>query len=268
MSKQDANVSLIVSTYNWKEALNLCLKSIEQQTLLPKEVIIADDGSKEDTRVMIANISKTFPVPVIHVWHEDDGFQLSKIRNKAIAKASGEYIVQIDGDLILERHFLQDHVTFRETGSFVSGSRVLMFAQLSEKLLTGLQKAINVTSRGLKNRSNAARFPLLSQFFASRYKANDPTYVRGCNMAFWKTDLIAVNGYNENITGWGKEDSELAIRLVNSGVKKRMLKFSAIAFHLYHHEAKRNSLSHNETILEESHRMGLKVCSQGISSYL
>ncbi|RZK98793.1 MAG: glycosyltransferase, partial [Pedobacter sp.] len=232
------------------------------------EIIIADDGSRGDTQEMIANISQTFPVPLIHVWHEDHGFQLSKIRNKAIAKTSGDYIIQIDGDLILEQHFIQDHIAFRKLGSFVSGSRVLMFARLSEKLLAGNQKTIKLTSAGLKNRSNAFRFPGLSHFFASTYKANNPAYVRGCNMAFWKKDLIAVNGYNEDITGWGREDSELAIRLTNSGVKKKMLKFCAIAFHIYHPEATRARLSDNDTILEESLRMKLKVCSQGISSYL
>src|SRR5687768_10761216 len=93
--------SLIISTYNWPEALNLCLMSIKSQTLLPDEIIIADDGSSGETKVLIENFQRSFEVPILHVWQPDQGFQLSRIRNKAIARATKEYIIQIDGDLIL-----------------------------------------------------------------------------------------------------------------------------------------------------------------------
>ena len=114
MTKKSCNVSLIVSTYNWPEALNLCLNSIRNQTLLPDEVIIADDGSTEETRILVEKHKQDFPVPLYHIWQADEVFQLSKIRNKAIAFSSREYIVQIDGDLILSPHFLGDHVAFRK----------------------------------------------------------------------------------------------------------------------------------------------------------
>jgi glycosyltransferase involved in cell wall biosynthesis len=266
--KNTSGVSLIVSTYNWPAALNLCLLSIQKQVLLPDEVIIADDGSGEETRLLIEKFINEFPVPLIHVWQPDEGFQLSRIRNKAIARASQGYIVQIDGDLILERHFIQDHVAFRKEGSFVSGTRVQMSSKLTARVIENALTDISVFSKGITNTSNAIRVPILSKFLESRYKRSDPAYVRGCNMAFWRKDLITVNGYNERIVGWGREDSELAIRLINAGVAKRIYKFGAVVFHLYHKETKRAQFDINQSILEQAISNKTTSCEHGLDQYL
>jgi glycosyltransferase involved in cell wall biosynthesis len=262
------NISLIVSTYNWPEALNLCLTSIGNQTVLPDEVIIADDGSGAETQTLIKEYQKDFPVPLIHVWQKDEGFQLSRIRNKAIAKSSGSYIIQIDGDLILEKHFIKDHIRFSKTKTFITGTRVQMSAFLSEKLIRSKSINVSVFSKGITNFSNGLRSALLSSLMAERYKAKNITYVRGCNMAFWKTDLLKVNGYNESIVGWGREDSEIAVRLINSGIRKRVLKFGAIAFHIYHPELPREHLATNDTLLNECIRNLTQTCESGLSKYL
>lgn len=102
-SKHPIKTSLLISTYNWCEALNLCLNSVLRQSQQPDEIVIADDGSREDTKLLIADFSKKSPVPIIHVWHEDIGFRKTIILNKAIAKCSSDYIIQIDGDLILHK---------------------------------------------------------------------------------------------------------------------------------------------------------------------
>jgi len=266
--KNPSGVSLIVSTYNWPAALNLCLLSIQKQVLLPDEVIIADDGSREETRLLIEKFKMFFPVSLVHVWQADEGFQLSKIRNKAIARAAQAYIVQIDGDLILEKHFIQDHVAFRNKGSFVSGTRVLLSGDLTKMVLKTEQSEFSFFSKGLSNKSNAMRVPFFSQVLASRYKQSDPAYVRGCNMAFWREVLIRVNGYNEEIVGWGREDSELAIRLNNAGVQKRIYKFGAVAYHLHHKETIRTQLDINQGILEQAISNKTTRCEHGLDQYL
>ena len=268
MVMNNHSVSLIVSTYNWPEALNLCLLSIIAQTVLPAEVIIADDGSGTETQRLIEKYQEKFPVPLIHVWQKDEGFQLSRIRNKAIARASGSYIIQIDGDLILEPHFIADHIGFSKPGTFISGTRVQMSDALSQNLMKQKSTDVSVFSKGITNFSNGLRFSLLRNFLAARYKAKQITYVRGCNMAFWKTDLLKVNGYNESIVGWGREDSEIAVRLVNAGVKKRILKFGAVVFHIYHPELARQQLLANDTILNECIKNGTQTCVSGLSKYL
>jgi len=260
--------SLIISTYNWPEALRLCLLSVKEQSVLPDEVIIADDGSTEETFEIIEAMRATFPVRLVHIWQKDEGFQLSKIRNKAIAISSFSYIIQIDGDLILHKHFIKDHLELSKPGAFVAGSRVLMSQLLSEKLLRLQKISIDLFEPGVSNICNRFNVSWLSRYLADRYKPQNIFALRGCNMAFWREDLVRVNGYNECFQGWGREDNEIAVRLLNAGIKKRAIKFGGIVFHIHHAEADRADCLENEEHLIAALRLNSVYCSQGLSQYV
>jgi glycosyltransferase involved in cell wall biosynthesis len=258
--------SLIIATYNWKEALELSLQSVLQQTVFPDEVIIADDGSREDTAALIQEYQKKIPVPLIHVWHEDHGFQLAQIRNKAVARSDKDYIIQIDGDIILHASFIEDHIKRAEENRYVKGSRVLLSEALSKQKLTEKNIHFGLFEKGLKNKLNAIHLPYLHFLFNAEIK--DPFKIRGCNMAFWRKNFIQVNGYNEEISGWGREDSELVMRFINSGIYGKALKFGGIAYHIYHPENKKNNLHLNDEILESTIHQKLIRCNKGIDQYL
>ncbi|MGX5817900.1 glycosyltransferase family 2 protein [Chitinophaga lutea] len=249
--KPNMQVSLSISTYNWPAALEVCLLSVLRQTVLPAEVLIADDGSGTETRALIASFQERFPVPLRHIFQEDDGFRLATIRNKAIIAASTPYIIQIDGDVVLHPHFVEDHMRFARRNCFVTGSRVLLAEKPSKVLLSTRHFTASTLRRNGKNFFNSLRMPWISNILAFTYK-RDPFDVKGCNMAFWKSDLEKVNGYNEAFTGWGREDSELAIRLVNAGVAKRFLKGGGIMFHIYHREASRGREAENDRLLAQT----------------
>jgi len=244
-------ISLIISTYNWAEALGRVLESVALQTRLPDEILIADDGSDSSTRELVERFQKTFPHPIFHVWHEDKGFRLGAIRNRAISQASGDYVIQIDGDCVLEKHFIEDHEAEAERGAFCAGGRILCDFKLTQKILSGENfpcLPIFFTS-GIKNRLNLLRVPVLMRFLKTRYKTGKPWLVKGCNMAFWREDLLKVNGYNESISGWGREDSELAVRLSKLGLRRFNLKFGACLFHLFHKENDRSRDAENLRVL-------------------
>lgn len=259
--------SLIIATYNWPQALNLCLKSVMNQTVMPNEIVIADDGSKEDTKQLIDGYRAKINVPIIHVWQEDMGFRLSKIRNKSFAIASGEYLIQVDGDLVLHKKFVENHLKFAREGSFVVGSRVIMSEQLTKRLQEKESIKVTVWSKGITNFLNGLYLPFLSKY-QEHYKKGNLYYGRGCNMAFWKKNIIKVNGYNEKITGWGLEDTELSCRLQNSGVERRTIKNAAIVFHQFHPECPRNRVDTNDSILQETIAHKLKYCELGVAQYL
>lgn len=227
-------VSLIISTYNWPEALKLCLESVLRQTVLPSEVIISDDGSDERTAELIRRFAEKAPFPILHIWHEDRGFRKTIILNKAILRSSYSYIIQIDGDVFVDPYFVEDHLNMAEEGCFIRGTRALVAVHTTKKLLSGDNfPTITRILIGLTQPTNALRLPLiLAQLVARRELSGHR--VKGCNMAFWKKDLIAVNGYDNTLQGWGHEDEELSWRLVNSGIRKKIVKFSAIAYHLFH----------------------------------
>ncbi|NIG52646.1 glycosyltransferase family 2 protein [Chitinophaga sp. Cy-1792] len=264
----NCSTTLLISTYNWPAALNLCLKSIYEQTLLPNEVIICDDGSREDTTELIKTFQQNFPVPLIHVWQPDEGFKLAQIRNKGIAKASGDYIIQIDGDLVLEKHFIADHVALAEQGYFVTGSRVGLTPDLTRNAFD--KEAVDMRVVPLAYKFNAMRIPFISNLLSKTYKqwGKHKYYVKGCNMAFWKKDLVLVNGYDEIFVGWGQEDTDIAIRLLNAGIKKKFIKLRGVAFHLYHKEASREKDQENQRLTKLAISSGKKYATQGLSAYL
>ena len=258
-------VSLIISTYNWPRALFLCLDSVMRQTTMPTEILIADDGSGMSTRDVVTHFTAISPVPVRHIWHEDQGFRLAAIRNKAIAASRGEYIIQIDGDLILHRDFIRDHTAFARKGCFTAGSRGIIGKELTQKVLNGTVSAsFTPWTKGIRNKNNILRIPLA----ASLYRILVPTrFVKGCNMAFWREDLIKVNGYDESFTGWGGEDTELVVRLKNNGIRQQCMKFRGIVFHLYHGKQDREMRSLNKARCQQSIRERRTRCEIGITRY-
>ena len=260
------SISLIIATYNWPRALALVLESVRAQQVMPFEVIIADDGSRTDTRELIDHERQRLPVPLVHVWHEDTGFRLAAIRNKAIAAARGDFLVQIDGDIVLHPKFIAAHRTFARPGSWVQGSRALCSVALTQRLLAGGRAAIGPLSVGLHNRVNAWHAPWLTPLV--RGERTGLHRVRGCHMAFWRDDLLRVNGYDEGMEGWGREDSELATRLCNAGVTRRNLKFSAVCYHLWHKQAGTDAVARNHERFMRTVREQRTRCERGIDQYL
>jgi glycosyltransferase involved in cell wall biosynthesis len=260
--------SLIIATYNWPQALELCLLSVLNQAVLPHEIVIADDGSREETRQLIDDFTKRSPVPVQHIWHPDEGFQLSKIRNKAMAAATGDYLIQIDGDLVLHPLFVSDHLHRARAAHFIGGSRVLLSDALSKQAIQNKQLHFGLFEKGVKNNFNGLHLPAVAAFIELFKKEKGLYNLRGCNMSFWKKDIVAVNGYNEAISGWGREDTELVIRLYNSVIKRLFFKLQGIVHHLYHQENDRNRLNQNNEILETTLQQQLTRCRLGIDQYL
>jgi len=258
--------SLIITTYNWPEALELVARSALRQSLVPDEIIIADDGSDTDTKKVVQGLSGNASAPIIHSWQEDKGFRAASSRNKAIALATSQYIVLIDGDMILHRDFIQDHMRSAEKNHFIQGSRVLLNEHTSIKTLTTKKITIGFFDKGLKNRINAVHNKALSTFFSST--RNTFKGIKTCNMSFFREDCVRINGFNEDFIGWGREDSEFAARLFNSEVHRISLKFSAIAYHLWHRENPRDFLSANDKLLDRTITGRLKRCKNGIDKYL
>jgi glycosyltransferase involved in cell wall biosynthesis len=233
-----------------------------KQSQLPNEVIVADDGSAEDTRQLILEYQKSFPVPLHHCWHEDLGFRLSAIRNKAILMANHEYIIMIDGDIVIPKNFIKAHKSNAWKGQFIQGSRVLLLKEQTERMLQKKKINLNFITSGIDNRFNTIESRLLSLLFS--YYRTGHNNVRGANLSFWRGDLIATNGFNEDFIGWGREDSEFAVRMTNMGIRRKHLKFAGFGYHLFHPENSRQQLSVNDQILERTIKQGLRSCENGI----
>ena len=255
-SRSDApsfSITLLISTYNWVEALKRVLEGVARQTVMPDEIVIADDGSREDTTDFIRHYAGTSSVPVRHVWHEDKGFRRSMILNKAVAAATGDYIIEMDGDVVPERHFVEDHRNMAEKGCFVYGGRIM----LTEEGKVASSHYFNcIRSRILRNA--VARFT--GSYRISR--------IKGCNLAFWREDFIRVNGYNEDIEGWGSEDHEFTARLYFSGIRPKRLKFGGQIRHIYHPAAAKDRAGANEALFKKAMESHNTRTPNGVDKYL
>jgi GT2 family glycosyltransferase len=258
--------SLITAVFNRTDALELLLLSLINQTVLPNEIIIADDGSGENIKKMIDHFRNRLSIPIIHVWHEDNGNQKPTILNKAIAQSKCDYIIQIDGDIIMNKHFIEDHLTFCEQGFYLFGSRVNIQKSILESVSKFKTMHFNFFSKGIERRGRTIRIPFLMKFTKKVDKRSSK--LRGCNLSFWKKDFINVNGYNENLIEAWKEDSELIERMHNNGIQGKRLKFAGIAYHLYHKSQNNPQLETNLKIEKETIEKKLKFTDKGINQYL
>lgn len=258
--------ALLVSTYNWKEALELVLNSIQTQSKMPDEILIADDGSREETAELIASYRSKLPVPIVHEWQEDLGFRKAKILNKSIANSGSDYIIQIDGDCILHPQFIEDHTASAKKNVYLYGSRVNILPEAVEKVLEEKIISFNIFSQEIKNKTRALHIPFLSEMF--RPHPNISKKFRGCNVSFWRNDFVKVNGYNEDFEGWGREDSDLAIRMGNNGVMAKRLRYAGIVYHIHHNINSKQNLETNNRIQETAIKDKIIWAENGIDKYL
>jgi glycosyltransferase involved in cell wall biosynthesis len=250
-------ISLIVSTYNREDALAAVLRSLSRQTDRGFELLVADDGSGTATARVVTEWSGRMPVPLRHIWHPDRGFRLAEIRNRAIRASAGRYCIFLDGDCIARPDFVAAHRRLAEPGWFVTGNRILLSHELTERILRdglepeqwGLANWVTQRARrGVNRLEPLLGLPLgnLRRFWSRQWRG-----ARGSNMAFWRADLDKVDGFDAAFSGWGREDSDIFIRMIRAGVLRKDGRFATGVLHLWHPEADRARLADNERQLAE-----------------
>jgi glycosyltransferase involved in cell wall biosynthesis len=250
-------ISVILTTYQREDALDAVLRALSRQTDRAFEVIVADDGSGSPTRAVVERRAAQANIPIRHVWQEDRGFRLAEIRNRAIRASSGTYCIILDGDCIPRPNFIAVHRQLAEPGWFVTGNRILMSRELTERVLAeaseaecfGLQEWIALRRRGKINRLA----PLLSLPLGPLRKLRSHAWrgARACNLALWRRDLDRVDGFDATYNGWGLEDSDLLIRLLRAGVRRKDGNFATGVLHLWHLENDRSLLPDNQRRLDD-----------------
>ncbi len=245
-------ISIIVTTYNRADALAAVLRSLARQTDQDFEVVVADDGSTAATGERI-NVWKTkVGHRLEHVWHDDRGFRAAEIRNRAILASRGSYCVFLDGDCLVRPDFVAVHRRLAEPGWFVTGNRILLSRALTDKVLHeqltpeswSLMSWLGERLRGDVNRLSALLHLPLGPLRRLRQRAW--LGARSCNLAVWRTDLERVDGFDADYSGWGKEDSDIIVRLLHAGVRRKDGTFATGVIHLWHPDFDRSSLPENE----------------------
>jgi len=269
--------SLLISTYNWPEALELVLMSVENQSESPDEILIADDGSKYHTTELIDRLRGETNLDILHIWHKDEGYQKCAILNKAVAAAKSDYVIFSDGDCIPRKDFVSVHLDHAEEGYFISGGTIRLPLALSrlinkDDILSQrcfskdwlLENGHDINPiKNLKLTTSHDFAKMLNKFTPARKTWN------GMNSSGWLKDIIKANGFNENLQ-YGGQDREFGLRLNNLGIRAKQLRFSAICLHLEHErsyktqEAIMNNLKRRKEVIENK----ITTVEKGLNQYL
>lgn len=260
-------LALIVTTYERPDALACVLETVRDQRRPPDELVVADDGSGPATREVVSGFSRRAPCTVVHVRQPDEGWRLARSRNLALVRTRSEYVVVVDGDMLLDPRFLADHEKHARPRCWVQGCRLPLDPRATGRLLhagSG-QPGPHRRDTDLRHRLQAVHCAPATRLLARA--ANSLMAIKGCNQAFWRADLVRVNGWDESIEGWGPEDKELCARLTNAGVQRRSLMFGGIAWHLHHPAAPRRDAPIGQQALYLTRVRHRIRCERGLDAH-
>jgi len=263
--KPAVSVSLVISTFNQPEALAKALAGVRRQTRQPDEILISDDGSGHATRELVNKFAAASPAPVKHIWHPHEGFRKTAILNKTVAAATGNYMIFTDGDCVPHPKFVADHAALAEKGFWVQGRRCFVREEFVPAFSAETIPAFGWMLAGkINGAAKGVRWP-----FAIIRRDTRQRGIIGCNMAFWRDDVFAVNGYDEDYTGWGTgEDSDIGTRLYHLGRHRKFVYGRAITFHLNHPPAPRGHHEASLARLAETIASGKVRCVNGLNRHL
>ncbi len=250
-------ISIIVTTYNRDDALDAALRALAHQSDRNFEIVIAEDGMRPETARVINHWASRLPVPVKHVRHEHRGFRGGEIRNRGIHASAGVLCIFLDGDCLASADFVAAHRRLAEPGWFVTGNRILLSRELTVAVLAGQVAAeewgfaalLRERVRGGINRLlPTLRLPLGA---LRRLHREDWEGAQTCNLAVMRGDLDRIDGFDSTYTGWGLEDSDLVVRLLHAGVRRKDGRFATGVLHLWHPQNDRSQLPTNRKRLDE-----------------
>lgn len=264
-------ISVIVTTYDRPDALNAVLRGLAGQTDRRFEVIVADDGSDRRTAQLLEAWSASF-ARLAHAWHEHRNFRAAEIRNRAILQSFGELCIFLDGDCIPRPDFIRVHRRLAEPGWFVAGNRVLLSRQLTARILAeqlepeqwSLRQWAGARLKGEINRLQ----PLLSLPLGPLRRVGSAAWrsIRSANLAVARPDLLRVDGFDAAFSGWGREDSDIVLRLMHGGTRRKDGRFASAVLHLWHPESDRSRLAANDILLDDVLRHRRIKAQIGLSS--
>lgn len=264
--------SIIISTYNHPSWLEKVLWGYQCQSHQDFDIIIADDGSSEETQEIIKRYQNILPQQITHIWHEDNGFQKSAILNKAIQSSQSDYLIFTDGDCIPRRDFIQRHLSLAEKNCFLSGGYCKLPMDISKSLTReNIESGDAFDTAWLKEQGfdkKSSLFKLgLKKLSSKAIDTLTPTKAtwNGCNASTWKENILAVNGHNETMQ-YGGEDREMGMRMINNGIKPKQIRNRALTLHLDHSRgyATPESISRNLLIRKHTESNRSVWTDQGI----
>jgi glycosyltransferase involved in cell wall biosynthesis len=267
----NSGTSVIVSTYNEPECLCMVLTALKRQTVLPAEVLVADDGSPASTLDALSKIAGELPFRLVHVRQPHAGFRLARSRNNAIHQAKGQFIAFLDQDTLPHRLWLERYLKRLRPGLVCTG----YVLRLSEQ--AGAELNREAVAKGeferwhtesafdrLERMQRKYLFYTVCRRLGLGVKGR-PAIAFG-NAAICRDDLIKVNGFDEEYIGWGQEDDDLGWRLYFAGLRPVPLVNQALVSHI-HHAPRHGTWLNGGNVVRYRRKRTSSKCAVGLSAH-
>lgn len=255
-------LSLIIAVYKNIDALNLIFKSLNAQSFKIFEVIVAEDNDSAIMNDFIQSQKIKYSFPIKHTQQPDNGFRKCAALNAAIKISASDYLVFIDGDCLLHRHFLRAHFENKEKKIALWGRRVMLSPLLTQKIYE--TKSLSFLNLYYLIKWSATRLDCALYLPALPTQISNTSHIWGCNWSIFKEDILAVNGFDEDYTAAGVgEDTDIEWRLLQNGILLKKIKFQALQYHL-HHAENYISTNANEALLQQKIEWTKVFCTNGI----
>jgi glycosyltransferase involved in cell wall biosynthesis len=269
LKKSTFSIELIIAAYNNVTATKCVLDSLLNQTDQDFMVAIADDGSGPE----IANLANEYRkkgLNIRHVYQEDKGFRRARILNKAVKSSTADYLIFLDNDVVVERNFISDHRYVAKPGYFISGRRVTLGPEVTQKYFN-----LHKDNSWLENRWRLIWWGITKKLTGGEYAfrlpwklailwSKRPLALLGSNFGVWREDFIRINGYDNEFNEYGCADVDVEWRLLASGIKSQALRGRGCGFHLYHKQ--KPSSKSNRNYMEENRKNNQYIAKNGINS--
>jgi glycosyltransferase involved in cell wall biosynthesis len=227
--------SIIIGTHNDADILESTLAALAVQSFRDFELVLADDGSTQDYAQVLSTWAPHFAHGIQHVTHEKHGFRKTRILNRAIHVSRFERLIVMDMDCLPHRDFVRNHLSYLSPKIVITGRRTHISPDVVPPWAKILKNGLGFGPARLFRLWLQGKARIIEHGFVSPmlYESSN-LRLHGSNLSVSRSDLIAVNGFNEEFEGWGKEDSELGLRLQFSGARIRNLRNKVVQFHRMH----------------------------------
>jgi cellulose synthase/poly-beta-1,6-N-acetylglucosamine synthase-like glycosyltransferase len=258
-------LALIIHTAAQPEYLARVLSAVAGQSRHPDEVLIADDGSGQQAGQIFERWQAAQPYRCEHLWQEAAGARRARILNAAIARASADYCVFLEGDTVPHPRYIEDHVALASAGHFVEAPRPAIgkiATRFFGREVFGRDRSRALLALQVRGVTQAFRWPS-----ARRRVRGDCADLRGGNLAVWRADLERANGFDESLPQVGALDAELAWRLLNLGVKRLAVAGRAIGYQLWQSPVVAGGLAAGSVPISQRLRANATRCSDGLNRH-
>lgn len=246
---------MLLATYEMPRHLELVLAGLSRQTTRNFELYLCDDGSSESTR----QVARQSGLSMVHLWQPNRGFRKCGILNEAIRRSQAELLIFLDGDCVPHKNFVEDHIRFFKPGFYSCGRRAELGEEFSEKIDSDFVKSGGFDYPSFGFARSCLRGD--SHYFNRAFRVRGPTWLRnflgmsrvddlkGCNFSVSRQAMVAIDGFDESYEGYGREDTDVEVRLKNLGLRIQSLKGVALQFHVWH--PRREFTAANEIRIQE-----------------